>query len=368
MKNKKWLRSVAFILVLVISVLGVLQCYGLPQDYYAKHITNFEYQKEYTIDGALFGTSVVAHAWVAPKAWDSYGITAYHLSMSVQPFGIIPDLLDYAQETQDIKYAMIDIHGLRRETVFYSILPAKFRAAYLNIADMPTRIKVLETLFEFTQEAYDFYGVPEKAEEVVDFDDISYYIPFLNFHRRWVDGLTKDDFVTDINNVLGADNRAAAFRSYDCTYLMKTWDVGESEDIDDFQKAQLQKIFDYAEENNIKLLFFNSPSFRSKAAQEELSNLIDYCKKMGYDAIDFSDPEIAEEIEFDPAVDMVDKGHLNAIGGMKVTDYLCRYLIENDFYTPDHRGDEYYAKWNEDANRYMNFYNKGLEKLAEADK
>ncbi len=368
MKNKKWLRSVAFILILTISVLGVFHCYGLPKTYDTKNIAAFDAEEENLVDGVLLGTSVVAHAWLTPVAWQRYGLATYHLSTSVQPFGVVNEFLDYVDKSQDIKYAIIDIHGLRKDCITTGLVPAKFRAAYLNIPDLESRIKILISLYKYAAESYDFYGKPEKASNAVNLKDKSYIIPFIAFHSRWIDGLEKADFVTVKNEYMGGDDRATAFGIKDCSKYTPLWDFGEVKDIDDFQKGQLQRIFDYAEEKNIKLLFINMPSFKSNKEQEEMRDLIEYCKNQGYDTIDFSSVEMVEELGLDLSMDFVNKGHLNAFGGIKVTDYICQYLIENDFYTVDHRGEEAYAHWDEAAENYMEFYQKGLEKATKDKK
>lgn len=368
MKNKKWLRSVAFLLILAVSVLGVFQCYGLPRTYDTKNIAAFDAEEENLVDGLVLGTSVIAHAWQTPLAWQNYGLSIYHLSTSVQPFGVIPEFLDYAAKSQDIKYVIIDIHGLRNESVISGLRPAKFRAAYLNIPDLESRINILKALFRYVSEVYDFYGKPEKTSNIVNLNDKSYIIPFLAFHSRWVDGLEKADFVTVKNEFMGGDDRATAFGITDCSKLIKNWDLREVKDIDEFQKNQLQLVFDYAEENGLQLLFVNLPSFRPAEDQAEMRDLLEYCKSKGYHTIDFSTEEMAEEIDLDLSMDFVNDSHLNAFGGKKITNYICQYLIDNGFYSVDHRGEEAYAHWDETAESYMEFYQKGLEKVEKAKK
>ena len=360
MKNKKWLRPIAFILMLTIAVLGVLQCYGFPQDdYYTNHFTAFDNEGKNLVDGVLIGTSVVAFSWLTPVAWKDYGLAAYHLSINIQPFGVIPEYLDYAQKKQDIKYAVVDVHGLRKETIFNSLLTTNFRSAYLRLPDLISRYKILGSLFDFAEEVYAFYGEPENKDDVVDSKKLSYYLPFVDFHGRWVEGLNKYDFTTVKNEYLGAVNLAAVFRISDCSNQTAKWEFGEVQEIDDFQKSQLQKLVDYANKHEIKLLFVNTPSFRTLEEQQEMRDIIAYCKNQGYDAIDFTSDEVVEGTGLDLSTDFFDEGHLNAFGAKKITDYICEYLIANDYYTPDHRGDKKYSEWDKAAEAYSAFYEKG---------
>lgn len=360
MKNAKWLRPVAFTLMLIIAVLGVMQCYGVPRDdYYGTHLTAFDSEKKGMVDGVVIGTSVIAHAWIAPVAWSNHGIAAYHLSMSGQPFGAMTAYLDYALRKQDIKYAVIDIHGLRKSTAIGSVAPSNIKNTYLKMPDLISQYSVLNALFDYAEEIYEFYGRPKNEKNIVDRNDIAYYIPVINFHNRWVDGLNKHDFVTVKNEYLGADLRKSIFYSYDCSPYISNWNFGELKGIDEFQKNQLHKIFDYAEEHDIQLLFVNTPSFRNARQQQELHELLLYCKENGYDTIDFSTTEMIEKINLDLSKDFVDKGHLNGFGGAKVTDYICQYLIDNGYYAPDHKGDKKYAHWNKAATEYIEYFESG---------
>ena len=347
-------------LLLVIAVTGVLQCYGLPSTYNTYSLATFDAEEENIIDGIAIGTSVISYAWSSPAAWKKYGLPIFQLATSVQPFGVITEYLNYARKKQDIKYAIIDIHGLRKETVIDCLHTGYFMTAYLDIPDLSARVKVLESLFDYAEEAFDYYGIPEDASNYVDLENKStYYIPFLNFHNRWVDGLKKSDFKTFHNKYLGANDRTLAFESKDFTERAENWKYEPLEDIDDFQKKQLQKIFDYGKENNIEFLFVAFPSFHSKETQQELGALLDYCENQGYNTIDFATEEMAKEINLNLSTDVYNSGHLNSKGGLKVTNYICQYLIDNGYPTTDHRGDERYKHWDSATENYTKFYKSG---------
>lgn len=360
MKNMRWLRSVAFLLLLTIAVTGVLQCYGLPATYNTNSLATFDAEEENMIDGIAIGTSVIAYAWNTPAAWEKYGLTIYQLATSVQPFGAIPEYLNYARKKQDIRYCVIDVHGLRKDAVFESLRTGYFRIAYLDVPDIPSRIKILNSLFDYAEAAYDYYGKPEDTSRYVDLDNKApYYFPFLNFHDRWMEGLKKSDFRTGYNKYLGANDRGLTFNTRDCSHLTENWKYEPLEDIDDFQKEQLNRIFEYGKENNVEFLFVSLPSFHAKEVHQELGALLDYCKKNGYNTIDFATEEIVKDAELDLSQDVLNSGHLNSKGGIKITSYICKYLINHGYYTPDHRGDERYEHWNTATKDYLKFYKYG---------
>lgn len=361
MKNKKWLRSVAFILLLVTVMLGVFQCYGLPSSYDTRNLAAFDAEEKNTVDGLVFGTSVVGYGWITPVAWENYGIAAYHMGTSAQPFAVIQPFVDYALKKHDIKYIVVDVHGLRSKAVMTSIQDTKVKSAYLNFPDPIYRYKVLHAMFEYAEEAFEYYGEPtEDRGKYVNPYGKSYYLPFYIFHSRWVDGLVKSDYVTVKNKYLGADNRPKkAFGVYDCSDCLDVLDFGEPGEIDGFQKQQLEKLFAYCEEKDIELVFMSLPSFRSKEEQKDMSSLLKFCKEQGYDTIDFSDSDVMEKCGIDPAQDFVNPGHLNSKGGIKVTKYICEFLKEKGYYTPDHRGEELYSSWDVATEAYFKYFEKG---------
>lgn len=363
MKNLKWLRSVAFILLLTISVAGIMHCYGLPKTYNTKNIAAFDAEKKNQVDGVVMGTSVVAQCWLTPVAWQEYGLSIYHLATGAQCFGITTEYLSYAKETQDIKYAVIDVHGLRTDAIKSGLTPPRFQSAYLDMPDFETSLKARKAIFDFAEQAYEFYNIDPVAEELVDIESSDYNIPLYNFHSRWVDGLGKSDFVTVKNEYMGADDRTElAFGVTDCSEYIDVLDFKGTYKPDSFQKAQLQKLFDFAEENDIELLFINLPTFRSTEAQQQLNGIIKYCSDKGYKTIDFATKKMLKEVGIDLKTDYANRGHLNSKGGEKTTKYVCEYLIENGFEAVDHRGDKEYSHWDSVAKDYAKFYNDGWTK------
>ena len=53
MKNKKWLRSVAFILLLCVAVAGVMHCYSQPKYFNTRFINTFDEMPDNTDFGLV---------------------------------------------------------------------------------------------------------------------------------------------------------------------------------------------------------------------------------------------------------------------------------------------------------------------------
>lgn len=359
MKNKKWLRVVAFLLILVLSVGYVAARYDYPPNHDTRSLAAFAEFEKNTVDGVALGTSVVKYGFVPTAAYEQSGVAVGLLATSLQPFGATIPLLKYAKKTQNIKFAIIDVHGLRSAAVKNSVNPTKIQNLYLNIPGRIEGYKVMFGLFDYADRVYDYYGKPTDEKQTVDKSEAYWYAPLIAFHSRWKDGLVKKDFKKPHTTYLGAyDVKSRVFATTDCSPYYYCWDY-EVSDIDDFQKNELKLLFEYLEENNIEPLFINMPSFRDKDEQQENASLIAYCQKQGYKAIDFCTREMLTELSIDPKTDFLNRGHLNSKGSVKFSKYIAKYLTENGFSAPDHRGQDSYKVWDEQAEKYNKFYEKG---------
>ena len=75
-----------------------------------------------------------------------------------------------------------------------------------------------------------------------------------------------------------------------------------------------------------------------------------------------------EEAGVDPTTDFYDNGHMNLAGGEKMTDYVCRFLVENGYSTVDHRGDEAYEMWATASENYYIMRTEGWQRADEKRK
>ena len=251
MKNKGWLKVVAFLLILTLAVGYVSARYDYPPNHDTRSIAAFAELKKNTVDGVAIGTSVVKYGFVPTAAYEQTGAAVGLLATSLQPFGATIPLLEYAKKTQNIKFAIIDIHGLRSAAVKNSVVPAKIQNLYLNIPNRLDGYKLMFSLFDYADRVYEYYGKPEDGKPVVDKSELYWYVPFINFHSRWKDGLVKKDFNKPKTTYLGAyDVKSRVFATTDCSPYFYCWDY-ETTDIDDFQKNELSLLFDFLKEKII---------------------------------------------------------------------------------------------------------------------
>ena len=357
MKKFKYMKPLCFFIILALTTGYAFHCYSFPKNYISRSYEAFYDEPKNLIDGVVFGTSVVANGWSAPVAWHEYGMPVYQLGGTVQPFGPLPQLIDFVRSRQDIKYVIIDIHALRTKTIKKSVRPENALRVSNSLHLGTHRYRVLQSSLDYAQKVYDFYGMPQNPEHILYPDNISNYVPFINFHNRRADGLEKADYISVPSEYKGALDDGSAFAVKDVSGLVDMWKVKPAQ-ADTFQKEMLEECFRYLQENNIPALFISYPSFNTKKELGQLKAISQYIKDRGFPMIDMCSIEMLEEIGLDTRSDFRDESHLNSIGAGKATRYLCAYIKEHCYYK-DHRGDRRYGSWDKAVGDYAEFLRNG---------
>ena len=112
----------------------------------------------------------------------------------------------------------------------------------------------------------------------------------------------------------------------------------------------LQKTLDYAEEHGVDVLMFLAPDPRPEMYAGKRA-VVELVEEMGYPVLDFNEEALQEEIGFDVEQHMADGNHVNRDGALLINQYLGDYMEEH-FSLEDHRGQEGYEAWAEEAEDY----------------
>lgn len=367
MKNKLWFQILALAVVFALTFSGVVYALQVPEVMEVMNINTVESVPAGTIDGIVLGPSTVSAAWVSAVGYEKYGTTVYHMGTAMQPFGAIYPYVEYIKQNHDLKYIVFDIHSLRRENLYGSVNRSNLVGACTAMGSVEARFKTFEALLEYADRIYEYYGEPEEGR--FNRLDPSIYTRLLDIHGGWIDGFSAADRTVGImDDYLGAHKSNSAFEIEDMTPLMGNLDFEGDIFIDDFQKGELERVFEFCEEENIKVVFISIPSLRNLEIQQELTTLLRYCADRGYDTIDFGSREMFDEVGIDYTKDFYDNGHMNLAGGEKMTDYVCRFLVENGYSTVDHRGEEGYEMWATASENYFTMSREGWKRADEKRK
>lgn len=273
-------------------------------------------EPENTIDVLVLGDSESFNSYIPLELWNQYGFTSYVCGTPAQRILNSYEYLQYAFNTQKPKIVILEANNL-----------------------------------------YTKNGIVRRIKEYIDKK-----IPAFEYHDRWK-SLSKEDFYkspkyTEIVNDKGY-RYSNIVRKVKKSKRENFMQVNENaKNIPGDNKKILKEIKDYCDNNNAKLILYNSPSpanwnYNKHNGVEKLA------KSLGVEYIDLNLK--VDELNINWKKDSQEKKgeHLNYTGAMKVTNYLGNYLKSNNE-LPDHRQDEKYKSWDE---AYINFQKEIEESL-----
>lgn len=357
MTKKQGLRMALFLLLLCMVLYAVISVFGLPVggDTYStsKRFKEFYGEPEDTWDCVLLGTSCMDRQWAAPLAWKEYGMAVYAMNTDAQPLYLTTNLLDEVRKTQDVRLAVIDIRGIRMD----SLRPkeARVRRVTDSMRMSENRNDTVRKVIAFTEEYAARKDVRDGEKLLAGLDEASLYFPFLKYHSRWKDKLYGGDFVKPASDMKGVYDISAAFKTKD---IKPTRFVSDIAELNEMQTGILDEILKYGADEGLEMLFISSPSRLTGKEQPEINAAIRYLEEKGAKVINFNTQEKYEEIGLDFSQDLYNAHHMNSRGAVKFTEYFARYLHENYLFE-DKRGREDYREWDEAYERYEEFYEKG---------
>lgn len=284
-----------------------------------KKTESFMLEKENSLDIIFLGDSETYANFSPLHIWNKSGITSYVMGTSAQRLCDTYELLKRSVNNQDIKVILLETNCLYRNSSTY----------YDN----------------------DDY-VMNKLSDV---------FPILKYHSRWenlFDGNVNDKFAAEERMYKGFRLRFTVEPYTDGEWMNETAEIAE---IPEDNVEYLNKIKEFCEGQNIEFMLISAPS--PDCWNYERHNAVSRWAEEN--AIDFLDLNLMDEkIGIDWETDTRDGGnHLNYYGAVKVSDFMCGYLMEKYDLT-DHRNDPYYEQWNSEYDYYIKKVNKKLKKAA----
>lgn len=358
MTKKQGLQSVLFVAVLGMVLCAVFSVFDLPtaDDTLGvkRRFNDFYDEPENTWDCVLIGTSCVDREWAAPLAWNDYGMAVYAMNTDAQPIALTTNLLDEVRKTQDVKLAVIDIRGIRME----SLRPTEVRLRRLtdSMKFSVNRLKTVKKAIEFYNRYFSYEGVENGEEMLAKMDEASMYIPFLKYHSRWKTGVYAADFLDPANEMKGVfDVSNVVFKP---KKIKPTKVITDTVPLNGMQTDVLDEILEYGEETGLEMLFISSPSNLKVDEQYEINAAIQYLEEKGAKVINYNTDEKYAEIGVDFSEDFYNEHHMNSKGAVKFTKYFSKYLHDN-YQFEDKRGNAEYREWDEAYSKYVEFYENG---------
>ncbi len=340
MRNRKHIIKITTFIVFFSAVFSGLNFFMQPvwRDWnHYDTIHGFYEQPENTIETVFLGSSVMVNGITPMELYENYGICAYNLGTEQQPVMVSYYWLQeaYRLHSKSLKTVVIDSSMLVRDA----------DKSFYRKAISPMRFSSVK-----------YEAVKAYSSNINE--RLTYLIPFLEYHSRWND-LGKNDFTKGKSEVckytrgynlstytLLDENKYDELKVPD--HYIK--DIVSKQKLDEEALDYFEKMIDFCEINNIRLVVIKTPRFAwSDASHNSVKEIA--CQH-GLDFIDFNYVPYADEIAFNYATDSADGDHMNYQGAAKLTDWMGKYLVESCKAT-DVRGDEQYAFLEEDLKKYQ---------------
>lgn len=322
MKKRKKIISVLVSLVVFLVAMRFLllllrpkTCDGIKQAAYLYA------QPRNTVDVAFMGSSHI-HCGINTKLlWDEYGIAAYDYSAAEQPLWITYYYMKEMCRYQQPKLIVLDLFA-----------PARFKDDYQYrwLSDNLNGVRFSLNKLHMAQVGCE----KEKFFE--------YFPSFYNYHGRY-DELGMDD----VREFFMTNRKRAAYKGYTPYYEISpqpdpVFETDKREKLTPKSEEYLEKIIDFAEENDIELCFLVMPYSITVEEEMVFNSLEDIA---GQNGIPFYNAnQNYKEIGLDYSTDFNDYSHLNYDGGIKFTGYLGDKL-KSMYDIEDRRGEKRWESW-----------------------
>ena len=334
MTKKEFGRCIAFLLVVCVTLYLLCDLFELKNTYnYDKRFATYRKLNENTVDAVWVGTSGVDRYWIAPKAYEEYGITLFPLSYDSMPMWLYESMIEEAYTYQTPQLIIADMRAFGQYNIDARTLDVRGRRA-LDMMDFfsVNRIKTAFTVMQIMHETFDEPRF-----------NLSYLLSFIKYHTMWKD----DDYL--ISRHLGS--KAHAYMGFHMSTNVSTlqtpleinpFDYECYEALDPLAEDTLYALLEYASVNNIELLFVDTPQCKNEIEMGRSNALMQILEEEGVNYINFCETDehgnFIYNMNLDLETDFYDESHVNYYGAEKFTEIFSAYLEEH-YDLPDRRGD-----------------------------
>lgn len=296
----------------------------------------FYEEEKNTLDAVYIGSSGTYAYWLAPLAWERYGITVFPFTCNSQPFEVAEYMIKEARKTQPDALYIVPIRTIRGTSNTISDV-----AMHYLTDDMPLSWNKIQLVW--------------KMGDYMDLDwadRLEYLFPIIRYHSRWNE-LDEIDFVNSLDGLKGGSHYSSFLRtSTDISSSFQTTERNGT--LADMTHDTLESLLEYCDEEQLNVLFVWTPSaITDEYKLARINTIKETIQEHGYPVLDML--LSVDEIGIDLTKDYYNVGHTNIHGAIKITDYLSRYLVEN-YGFEDKRGSPAYSSWDEAYTKYTAEY------------
>ena len=278
-------------------------------------------QPKNSVDVVFMGSSHIHCDVNTALLWEQYGIAAYDYSAAEQPLWVTYFYLKEFCKYQNPKLVVLDLYS-----------PARFKEDYQydwlydNLAGVKFSLNKLKMLYVSCEPEYYF----------------DYFPSIGAYHNRYAE-VTEEDYEY-LFSKRSERQVNKGFTPYFQTRPQSEPEITQKKSGGITVKSEqyLQKIIEFAQDNDIDLFLIVSPYITTQEDElvyNRVHEIADQCG-LQFNSTNYFYSEM--DLNFDK--DFFDESHLNYAGSIKFTEYLGKELKEK-YDLPDRRGLEKWKSW-----------------------
>ena len=300
-------------------------------------------EPENTIDVLCVGPSSVYEYFTPLKAYHDYGFTSYDFGAGGIDAELYPYLIKEALKTQSPQVILADVRKL-----LSAEHDEEIGAYFRNGSDaMKLSLNRIEGIHYFCEKN----NIPDK-------NALNTYLDIIFYHANY-DRLGEKNTWGYIDNVEPDKKKGSITpRPYVHFYDTPDADTDEVSELSKMTTDILTDIINVCKDNGIELVLTASPYIINEKLQKELNAMGAFAEENGIPFLDFNGKYNLIPVDFH--CDFRNSRHFNVLGMEKYTEFICQYLDEK-YNLPDHRLDESYSGWNENADWYVEIFQEKKE-------
>ena len=335
MTKDKWrllLRSALFLLVLAMAVGAVQRHFGVNERRVYDNQVRFYEEKRGSLDGVYIGGSEVHAFWQPAFGWADKGVAVWNYSFDGFTPGLVKPILMEVRKTQPDALYIISLSTFKKNSTKNAVEKNHRVVDYI-----PFSLNKFRIIRQMARDSG--YGFDETLELL---------FPIVRFHSRW-DELTPWAFGVSVHDYKSS-NLDDKFNGEVEPAIESIPVFDDRVDVPEDVMSAMTSLLDYCDQNKLKVLFVKVPQVTTVEQQGRMNTLEDLVRQRGYPCLDLM--ERMEDMGLDAHTDFYNDKHTNVHGSVKVSQYLCDYLVEN-YGFEDKRGRPEWKSWDAASRNYI---------------
>ena len=292
-------------------------------------------KNETDIDMIYIGGSAAFVYWQPMRAWKDCGFTSYSLATNTIQAENIKTYMKWAEKYQDPQMYVIGVRAFQ----YYSDYSTE-----LSEAGLRNGTDCMDITFRARYDTLNNYFENRVIDE--NTDKVSFYLDIAKYHTN-TKNLALSEAWGYLNKEVVCPNKGWEWiKSYEYVDKPSDFYTQSRAELPENDIKILEDLVRYCKELNKNVLFVVCPYAITQEDKSKYNSIQDLIEENGFKFLDTN--EYYDEMGIDFSTDFYNEAHVNLFGASKYTQFLEGFICQN-YEMPDHRNEEKYVSWNEEA-------------------